>query len=345
VMSERGGGHIHKSFAPLMEEGATEAAGTSEVLVKKVSRKKKTAASVVAEKEVSSEGTLGITQESEAVVDKGMTKLEPKRLRKKGVISPVVGDNLIKIEEAAEEEAEEEETLRVRSRRQLPKAMSSTMAKSMDSEETKSDEVISKEERTKKRRQTQQESPGPSKKLRKAKSPTKDVLPPDSEVVGEDGEKEEVRFLIGNSSPTAKELEKEIDEILAQAIQHPFISESLITLDDLVQEQMKENLFDHSGGSDMDASGEDERENEEDDEDENEVVQREGKGVTMEEEEKEEAEEEEEGDEEELESEEERPPTKMFHLGVLTRRRLAMPHSKMIKRYADVLLGHPVVEQ
>ncbi|GAB2285785.1 hypothetical protein Dimus_020224, partial [Dionaea muscipula] len=160
-------------------------------------------------------------------------------------------------------------------------------AKSMDSEETKSDEVISKEEQIKKRCQTQQENPGPSKKLRKAKSPTQDVLPPDSEVVGEDEEKEEVRFLIDNSSPTAKELEKEIDEILAQAIQHPFISESLITLDDLVQEHMKENPSDQSGGADVDVSGEDERENEEDDEDENDVIQREGKGVVVEEEEKE----------------------------------------------------------
>ncbi|GAB2298047.1 hypothetical protein Dimus_032124 [Dionaea muscipula] len=289
------------------------------------SRKKKTAASEagtaattdvvdVVEKEVLSKGTLGITQESEAVVDKGVPKPKPKRLRKKGVISPAVGDNLMEIKEVAEEQAEEGGTLQVRCRRQLPKAMSSPRAK----------------------------SPGPSKKLRKAKSPTEDVLPPASEVVGEDEEKKEVRFLIGKSSPTAKELEKEIDRILAQAIQHPFISESLITLDDLVQEHMEENPSDQSGGSNVDAS--DEKEDEEVTEDEDEDVgQREGKGVAMEdEEEEEEAEEEEEGDEEEMESEEDearRPSSRKFHQGVLSRRKLTMPHKRMMKRYADVLLG------
>ncbi|GAB2281133.1 hypothetical protein Dimus_015738 [Dionaea muscipula] len=164
VVSERGGGHINKSFAPLMEEGATS---TSDVPVKKVLRKKKTLAfdvgtsetegattgvANVSKKDVPSEGTVGATEESEAVVAKGSSKLKPKRLKNKDLISPAVGENLMEIEEVMKEEAEEEETLQVRSRR-VSKAMSILEAKNVDSEETQSDEVISKEGRTKRRRQ------------------------------------------------------------------------------------------------------------------------------------------------------------------------------------------------
>ncbi|GAB2290284.1 hypothetical protein Dimus_024563 [Dionaea muscipula] len=228
VVNERGGGHINKSFQPLLDS-TIEAIGTSEVPVKKVSRQKKSVASEagtaattnvanVVEKEVLSEGTVGITQESEAVVDKGMTKLKPKRLRKKDVISPAVGDNLMEIEEAVEEEVEEEETLEVRSRRQLQKATYSLRAKSVDSEETKSDEVMSKEERTKKRHQRQQARTWPSKRPRKTKSLAQDVLPPTPKAVGEDKEEEEeVRVAPYTSSPTAEELDKELDELLDQA--------------------------------------------------------------------------------------------------------------------------------
>ncbi|GAB2292256.1 hypothetical protein Dimus_026505 [Dionaea muscipula] len=132
---------------------------------------------------------------------------------------------------------------------------------------------------------------------------TQDVLPPDSKEVGEDEEKKEVIFLIGNSSLTAKELEKEIDEIIAQAIQHPFILESLITLDDLVQEHIEENPSDQSGGSNVDASNEKEDEEVEKDEDDEEVegdgddiAHREGKGAIMEEDEMDEDEVEEDSD-------------------------------------------------
>ncbi|GAB2270202.1 hypothetical protein Dimus_005109 [Dionaea muscipula] len=45
-------------------------------------------------------------------------------------------------------------------------------------------------------------------------------------------------------------------------------------------------------------------------------------------------------EEEEDESDEsERPLTKKYHLGVLSRRRLTIPYSKMVTRYANVLMG------
>ncbi|GAB2288556.1 hypothetical protein Dimus_022886 [Dionaea muscipula] len=69
----------------------------------------------------------------------------------------------------------------------------------------------------------------------------------------------------------------------------------------------------------------------EDGEDED-VGQRDGKGVVAEE-----VEVEEEGEDESDESEQ--PLTKKHHLGVLTRRRLTIPHSKMVTTYANVLMG------
>ncbi|GAB2290283.1 hypothetical protein Dimus_024562 [Dionaea muscipula] len=81
---------------------------------------------------------------------------------------------------------------------------------------------------------------------------------------------------------------------------------------------------------------------EKEDEDED-MGQREGKGIIVEEEEEVGAEEEEEYEnDEDLEFEEgevRRPPSRKFHLGVLSRRRLTMPHKKMMKRYVDILLG------
>ncbi|GAB2299209.1 hypothetical protein Dimus_033281, partial [Dionaea muscipula] len=108
-----------------------------------------------------------------------MTKPKLKRLRKENVISPNVGDNLKEVEE---EEADEQDTLLIRGRRQLPRATSSLGAKSADSEETKSDDVISKEEQSKKRCQKQQATTGPSKRSRKIESVAPDVLPSTSEV-------------------------------------------------------------------------------------------------------------------------------------------------------------------
>ncbi|GAB2294880.1 hypothetical protein Dimus_029073 [Dionaea muscipula] len=64
------------------------------------------------------------------------------------------------------------------------------------------------------------------------------------------------------------------------------------------------------------------------------VEQRDGKGVVVVEEEAEVEE-----DEEDESDESERPMTKKYHLGVLSRHRLTIPHSKMVARYADVLLG------
>ncbi|GAB2292398.1 hypothetical protein Dimus_026639 [Dionaea muscipula] len=212
----------------------------------------------------------------------GVTRPRPKRLRKKHVISPAVGDNLLEIEEASEEEEEEEETLVARSRRVLPKTTFDG-ARGVDEEETDSDEVIGKGERIKRRRQKQESRTGPSKRPRKSKSPAKNVLPSDSEAVREDEDKEEVRFQIGNSSPTAEKLDNEIDKILTQALQHPFILESLITLDALVQEQIAENPSDRASGSDVATGTGDEKEED--------------------------------------------------------KRRLTIPHSKMVARYAVILLG------
>ncbi|GAB2288387.1 hypothetical protein Dimus_022719, partial [Dionaea muscipula] len=124
VVSERGGGHIAKGFQPLLGLTTEAVAGTSEVPVKKISRKKNPAASGAADVEqieVPSKGTVSNTQESEAITKKEVSRARPKRLRKQHVISPVVGDNLLDIEEAAEEEEEEEETLVARSRRLLLK--------------------------------------------------------------------------------------------------------------------------------------------------------------------------------------------------------------------------------
>ncbi|GAB2270201.1 hypothetical protein Dimus_005108 [Dionaea muscipula] len=155
VVSERGGGHIVKSFQPLLDSSTEVAAGTSEVPVKKISRNKNPAASSAADvehKEVSSDGTKSNTQESEAVQKDGATKVKPKRLRKPQVISPAVGDNLLDIEVVAEEEEDEEEALIARSRRVLPKS-TFVEVQAADKEETESDEVIGKVECLKRRRQ------------------------------------------------------------------------------------------------------------------------------------------------------------------------------------------------
>ncbi|GAB2265556.1 hypothetical protein Dimus_000599, partial [Dionaea muscipula] len=157
VVSERGGGHIVKSFQTLLDSSTEATAGTSEVSVKKISRKKNPAASSTADvelKEIPSDETESNTQESEAVLKDGATKVKPKRLRKPQVISPAVGDNLLDIEEVAEEEEDEEETLIARSRRVLPKTAFMEV-QAADKEETESDEVIGKGERLKRRRQKQ----------------------------------------------------------------------------------------------------------------------------------------------------------------------------------------------
>ncbi|GAB2288008.1 hypothetical protein Dimus_022355 [Dionaea muscipula] len=274
VVSESGEGHIVKNFQPLLDLTTEAAAGTSEVQVKTISRKKNPAASGsdtavtidmadVERTDVSSEGTVSNTQESEAVIKKRVTRPRLKPLRKKHVISPATGDNLLDIEEAAEEEDEEEETLVARSRPVLPKTTFDG-AQGADEEETDLNEVVGKGKRIKRRY-------------------------------------------------------KEIDEIFAQALQHPFISESLITLDVLVQEQIEENPPDRASGSDVAASIGDEKEEDEvekDDSGDEDVGQREGKRVVVAEEEAE-AEEEEDNKSDETE----RPMTKKYHLGVLARRR------------------------
>ncbi|GAB2278711.1 hypothetical protein Dimus_013385, partial [Dionaea muscipula] len=64
VVSERGGGHIAKSFQPLLGPTTEVVASMSEVPVKKISREKNPAASSavdVEQKEVPSEGTMSNT--------------------------------------------------------------------------------------------------------------------------------------------------------------------------------------------------------------------------------------------------------------------------------------------
>ncbi|GAB2273521.1 hypothetical protein Dimus_008313, partial [Dionaea muscipula] len=183
VVNEQGGVHINKSFQPLMDS-TSRAAGTSDVPVQKASRKKKTGASEtgtfattamadVGEKEISAEGNVGATQESEFVAAKGKSKLRPQRRRRKDVISPMVGENLV------EEEVGDGEGLEVTKRRCLRKATSTEVDAAVDSEETESDEDVRKlasdsdvnnEGQSNKRRQKQIARTGPSKRPRKAKS-------------------------------------------------------------------------------------------------------------------------------------------------------------------------------
>ncbi|GAB2271311.1 hypothetical protein Dimus_006152 [Dionaea muscipula] len=140
-----------------------------------------------------------------------------------------------------------------------------------------------------------------------------------------------------------EELDKEIDEILAQALLQPFISNSLITLDAFVLEQKEENPSDRAIGSDVVVGTRDEEEKDGleigHDEDED-LGQRDGKGIVMAEEEAEvEEEEEDESDESE------RPLTKKYHLWVLSRRRSTIPHRKMVTRYANIRWAPLAVEQ
>ncbi|GAB2288205.1 hypothetical protein Dimus_022547, partial [Dionaea muscipula] len=266
------------------------------VAVKKISRKKKPSASSatsdvadVERIEAPSKGTVSNTQESEAVMKKGATRPRPKCLRKKHVISPAVGDNLLEIVEVSEEEEDEEETLVARRRRVLPK----TTFDGSDERETESDKVTRKGGgQIKRRRQKQEARTGPFKRPRKSKSPAKDVLPSDSEAVREDEDKEE--------------------------------------------EKIEENPSERASGSDVaidtgDEEGEDKLEKDEDEDED--VGQRDGKGLVEVEKEADAEEEEEEDDGDE------QPITKKYHLGVLAWRRLTIPHSKMVARYADILLG------
>ncbi|GAB2266095.1 hypothetical protein Dimus_001122, partial [Dionaea muscipula] len=92
--------------------------------------------------EVSAEGTVGATQESEVVAAKGNSKPRPQRRRKKDVISPTVGENLVDEDEEMEEETQAVD-LQVRKRRRLRKSTSIPVAE-VDSEETQSDENVPK---------------------------------------------------------------------------------------------------------------------------------------------------------------------------------------------------------
>ncbi|GAB2266143.1 hypothetical protein Dimus_001165 [Dionaea muscipula] len=62
--------------------------------------------------------------------------------------------------------------------------------------------------------------------------------------VGEEEEKREeaVDTAIYTSSPTAAELNKEVDDLILGEIHHPFISDAVISLDALVQDQREEDL-------------------------------------------------------------------------------------------------------
>ncbi|GAB2268166.1 hypothetical protein Dimus_003143 [Dionaea muscipula] len=106
--------------------------------------------------------------------------------------------------------------------------------------------------------------------------------------------------------------------------------------EDKEEEHKEDNPSDQTGGSDVAAGIGDEKEEDdvEKDEDEDEDVgHRDGKEVAVREEE------ENESDEEEDESDEAgRPLSRKYHLGVLSKYSLAIPHRKMIERYADILM-------
>ncbi|GAB2278721.1 hypothetical protein Dimus_013396, partial [Dionaea muscipula] len=143
------------------------------------------------EKEAPTEGTVGGTQESEAVVSKNKPKPKAKP-KKKDVVSPAIGENIV-----GEEEGDDE----------------GDKCLKLESEEAESDENVqklaadsglNKEERTRKRRQKQAARTGPAAKKAKTdkeKVPLVETEPTKEPVVAD--------------SPTIAELEKEVDESLS----------------------------------------------------------------------------------------------------------------------------------
>ncbi|GAB2270295.1 hypothetical protein Dimus_005198 [Dionaea muscipula] len=119
---------LHGTKGVQKEEGWSVRGGTSTT----------TSVADVGEKEVSAQGVVGATQGSEAVAAKGKSKPRPQCRRRKDVISPAVGENLV------EEEAGDGEGLEVTKRRHLRKVASTEVAAAVDSEETESDEDVRK---------------------------------------------------------------------------------------------------------------------------------------------------------------------------------------------------------
>ncbi|GAB2290150.1 hypothetical protein Dimus_024433 [Dionaea muscipula] len=254
----------------------------------------------VGEKESASEENVDATQESKAIAAKEKSKHRIQRKRRRDVISPGVGENLVN----EDVEDKEEGGLEVRKRRRLKKAASEEEVAAEDSEKTQSDEDVQglasdsdvhREGRTKKKHQKQVARTGPSKRPRKSKSPLA------SEVVGEEEEEKEEEFREENPSDRTVGSDGGID---------------------------REETDGEEGEKDQD--------NEEGEGDEDDIVQREGKGTIVEDDEKEEKEDEDVSSEEVMGK---RSPTRKLHLGVLSKHRLRMPNNKMMKRYADTLLG------
>ncbi|GAB2281301.1 hypothetical protein Dimus_015902 [Dionaea muscipula] len=145
----------------------------------------------VGEKEFSSEGTIGATQESQVVAFKGKSKPKTQRKRKRDMISPAIGENLVEVED---KEDDDETT-------QLDKVVG---------QEDQTEDVVTESVVTNKRRKKQVARTRPSRRSRKIKSSSEDIILPAFEAVGgEEEEKQEVRVVTDNSSPTAEELEKE----------------------------------------------------------------------------------------------------------------------------------------
>ncbi|GAB2302827.1 hypothetical protein Dimus_036822 [Dionaea muscipula] len=244
VVSEKGGGHVGQSFQVLLGTtfGVAETSEPNKVIRTKKTKKATSEVAVVSDEEFPTDGTVGDTQESEAVASKSKPKRATKP-KKKDVISPIVGENEMDLEavdgeETQSDKAVEDETQIVeadvlvvgeeeqtRKRRRLRKATSTELAVAGDNEETQSNEDVlmerlaadsgmSKEGQTRKRRQKQVARTEPAPK--RAKTYKGKVSPVE---LGSETRKEPVV----SGSPTVEELDQQVDELLAC----PFVSEAV----------------------------------------------------------------------------------------------------------------------
>ncbi|GAB2297612.1 hypothetical protein Dimus_031704 [Dionaea muscipula] len=136
--------------------------------------------------EAPTEGTVDGTQERKVVALKTKPKAKAKP-KKKDVVSPGVGENVVK------EEARDDEGDKVRPRRRFKKVISIPVPETRDSEETESEKDVrkitadldvNKEEQTKKRRQKQSARIGPAAKWAKiGLAQVRELLMEDDELI------------------------------------------------------------------------------------------------------------------------------------------------------------------
>ncbi|GAB2267924.1 hypothetical protein Dimus_002900 [Dionaea muscipula] len=333
VVSENGGGHMGQSFQVLLES-TSDGAEVSDVPKKIIrTRKTKKAASkvaVVGDEEVPTEGTVGGTQESQTVATKRKSKPKTKpRPQKKDVISPAVGENEVEIKtEGDSEDTQSDEVAE----------------KVVETEETFVMPVMIEEGQPKKRRLKQAARTGPAtNRVRKTESPQPESVRDESSPSVSEGA-EEVGTAKNASSPTAVELEVEMDSLLGEAIHHSFISDLITLLNTLMQDQREKGLsgflcipLGPDGGmsyilretegiedpklSEINAEAEGE---------EDKRSHRDGKKAMVVNEEDE---------DEDTETPCRRLSSRDVHMGILSKRRLRIHCRKMLSKYVDALLG------